>query len=72
MYSERCCKKLFLLTGNSCTMSARKGAENNASVTRLHSFYVITSALKINIMSNKLIKYAVILVTFLSFAILIV
>ena len=53
-------------------MGARKDAENNASVTRLHSVYVIASALKINIMSNKLIKYAVILVIFLSFAILIV
>ena len=61
-----------MLTGNSCTVGARKDAENNASVTRLHSVYVIASALKINIMSNKLIKYAVILVIFLSFAILIV
>ena len=53
MYSERCCKNLFLLTGNFCAMGARKDAENNASVTRLHSVYVMASVLKINIMSNK-------------------
>ena len=52
MYSDVRCK-LFLLTGNSCTMGARKDAENNASVTRLHSVYVMASALKINIMLNK-------------------
>ena len=53
MYSEHCCKKPFLLAGNSCTMGARKDAENNASVTRLHSVYVMASVLKINIMSDK-------------------
>ena len=53
-------------------MGARKDAENNANVTRLHSVYVIASSLKTTIMSNKLIKYAAILVIFLSFAISIV
>ena len=53
MYSEHCCKKLFLLAGNSCTMGARKDAENNASVTRLHSLYVMASVLKINVASDK-------------------
>ena len=53
MYSEHCCKKLFLLAGKSCTMGARKDAENNASVTQLHSVYVMASVLKINIVSDK-------------------
>ena len=52
MYSEYCCKKLFLLAGNSWTMGARKDAENNASVTR-HYVYVMASILKINIVSDK-------------------
>ena len=53
MYSEGCCNKLFLLAGNPGTMGARKEAENNASVTRLHSVYVMASVLMINIVSDK-------------------
>ena len=53
MHSEHCCKKLFLFAGNSCTMGARKDAHNNASVTWLHSVYVMASVLKINIVSDK-------------------
>ena len=72
MYSERCCKKLFSLTGNSCTMGARKDAENNASVTQLHSVYVMASVLKINIMSKQMNKVCCKLVLFLRYASLIV
>ena len=58
MLSGYCCQKLFLLVGNSSIGSARKDAENNASVASLHSdvlhsVYVMVSVLKINILSHK-------------------
>ena len=71
LYSRHCCKKLFFLAGNSCTMSAKKDTENSVNIARLHSVYcktvyVMASVLKIN-MSIKLIKYVAILVLFLSY-----
>ena len=58
MLSGHFCQKLFLLVGNSSIGSARKDAENNASVPSLrsdvlHSVYVMVSVLKINILSHK-------------------
>ena len=58
MLSGHYCQKLFLLVENSSIGSARKDAENNASVASLHSdvlhsVYVMVSVLKINILSHK-------------------
>ena len=58
MLSGHCCQNLFLLVGNFSISSARKDAENNASVASLHSdvlhsVYVMVSVLKINILSYK-------------------
>ena len=58
MLSGHCCQKLVLLVGNSSIGSARKDAENNASVTSLHSdvlhsVYVMVSVPKMNILSHK-------------------
>ena len=50
--------EVVLLVGNSSSVSARKDAENNASVASLHSdvlhtVYVMVSVLKINILPHK-------------------
>ena len=47
-----------MLAGNSSVVGARKDAENNASVARLHSdvlhsVYAMASVLKISVLSNK-------------------
>ena len=58
MFGGHCCQKLLMLAGNSSVVGARKDAENNASVARLHSdvlhsVYAMASVLKISILSNK-------------------